>query len=100
MKYKIQYVKKKLPQGWIGMNYFASKELGIPFKHKHPKHTLVIYDTLPIIKKNTIRHEEIEEYLMKNKHWHYHKAHALALKLEGYKNWKQKLRKKLEMRKK
>jgi len=83
MKYKIEYVKRKLKNGYIGMNKQASAKLKVPFKHKHPEHTIVIYKNEPKkVRVHTIRHEKIEEYLIRNKHYSYHKAHHLALKFE------------------
>lgn len=83
MKYKIEYVKNKVKGGWIGMNKFASAEHGLPYFHKHPEHTLVIYKKVPHdVRTTTIKHEKVEEYLMKDKHMHYHPAHDIALKYE------------------
>lgn len=73
MKYKIEYVKREIPKanGYIGMNASAAKELRIPFKHKHPNHTIVVVKAqIPSERKSTIRHEEVEEYLMRMKHMH------------------------------
>ena len=85
MKYKIEY-KKKIPYGYIGMNKYAAKPHHIVWNHKkHPEHTIEIKKGLPhSVKVATIRHEEIEEYLMKNKHMGYHKAHSNALRFENY----------------
>jgi len=83
MKYKIEYIKKKTKYGFIGMNAEAAKEWHIPFKHRHPEHTLIIYKKVPHdVRITTIKHEEIEEHLIKNKHMHYHPAHDIALKYE------------------
>ena len=69
--------------GFIGMNKFASKSHKIPYKHKHPEHTIEVYKNLPKqTRLHTIHHEEMEEYLMKNRHFSYQKAHKIALKFE------------------
>ena len=88
MKYKVEYVKKEIPgaRDYIGMNAMAARELKIPFKHKHPVHTIVtVHSQIPGARKSTIRHEEVENYLMRMKHLHYHQAHILALKYEKLK---------------
>ena len=83
MKYKIEYVKNKTKYGYIGMNFFASQEHSIPFVHRKPEHTLIIYKKVPHdVRITTIKHEEVESFLMKNKHMHYHPAHDIALKYE------------------
>lgn len=88
MKYKIE-TKKYIEGNYIGMNSFASKSTQhyhhkkIPFNHKHPEHIIEIKKDLPKkVRLDTIHHEESEEYLMKNKHYPYHKAHKMALKYE------------------
>jgi hypothetical protein len=75
MKYKIEYVKQ-IPHApsYVGMNSLAAHELKIPFKHKHPEHTIVVVKNNS--KKSTIAHEESEEYLMKVKHLHYKSANS------------------------
>jgi hypothetical protein len=85
MKFHIEYVKKEIPgaKQYIGMNAPAAEELHIPFKHKHPAHTVVtIHSLRPSERRSTIRHEEAENYLMRVKHMHYPKAHHLALQYE------------------
>lgn len=80
MKEKIEY-RKKIEKGYIGMNKFAAKSLHIPFKHN--EHTIEIKKDLPKkVRVHTIRHEEAEEYYMKNKHYSYHQAHKKALEFE------------------
>lgn len=79
MKYKIEYVKKEIPGAdkYIGMNATAASELNVPFRHKHPRHTIVVLkNQKPIDRKSTIRHEETEEYLMRVKHMHYKPANS------------------------
>lgn len=84
MKYKIEYIKKKIKGGWIGMNKYAAKEHDIPYKHKHPAHTILVYKKVPrTVRLHTIHHEQAEEYLMKNLGMHYHPAHELALRYEN-----------------
>lgn len=91
MRYKIEYVKKEIPgaKGYLGMNQKAAKELHIPFHHKHPAHTVVILKKQsPKMLKSTEVHEEVENYLMRIKHLHYHpatskhSAHHIALQYE------------------
>ncbi len=92
MKYQLDYKKKKIkPGGYIGMNFFAAKSTEhyhhkkIPFRHRHPEHILEVYKKVPKhVRLDTIRHEECEEYFMKNYHYDYHKAHKLALRFEKY----------------
>jgi hypothetical protein len=80
MKYKIEY-KKKIKYGYIGMNKFASKPHNVPWKHN--EHTIEIQKGLSKpVRLATEHHEMMEQYLMKNKHYGYHKAHNLALKFE------------------
>lgn len=83
-KYEVEKLTKKSEKaGYIGMNRFAAKSLRLPFKHKHPEHTIEVAEGLDKdLRMRTIRHEETEEYFMKNKHYSYKKAHKLALKFE------------------
>ena len=82
MKFNIEYKKKKIKGGYIGMNRFAAKCHNIPFHHKH-RSTIEIYDKMSKpIKRVTEKHEEIEYRLM-SKGIHYHPAHDLALKYEN-----------------
>lgn len=85
MKTQIQYVNKKIkPGNWIGMNVNASKKLHVPFKHKHPEHTIEIYRRMPKdVRVATEHHEEMESYLMNSKHYKYPKAHNVALRFEN-----------------
>ena len=84
MKFKIEN-RRNIPEGYIGLNFEANKTLKFPYPQKHPEHTILIKSNLPKqVRIHTERHEEIEEYLIKNKHYPYHKAHKLALKFETY----------------
>ena len=86
MKDKIEYSNKKFKGGYIGMNEEAAKQLHIPFKHKHPEHTIEIYHKLPHdVRYTTIRHEEAEEYFVKNLHKNRQQSHAMALRFENRK---------------
>lgn len=79
MSLKIKYVKPKEIKGFYGMNYEASKELGV----KCPKNTILIDSSLKgRMKARTIQHEKIESYLMKKKHLNYKKAHNVAMSFE------------------
>jgi hypothetical protein len=90
MKYEIEYRKTPIkPGNFIGMNYFAAKSTQhyhhkrIPFIHRHPEHVIEVEKNLTKqTRLNTIHHEEMEEYLMKNKHFSYHHAHKNALRFE------------------
>ena len=80
MKYKVKFVNK-IPQGYIGMNFWASKEHNIPFPY--PQHIILVVRGLsPEIRKHTILHEKIESDLMRQYGWKYWKAHTEALRLE------------------
>lgn len=85
MKYKIEYVKKKIkPGNYIGMNSHAAKQLGIPFNHKSPEHTLVIYAGVSkAIQKTTINHEKAERYFVSVLHMRRKKSHYNALRFEN-----------------
>lgn len=81
MKFKIEYVKRKIkPGNWIGMNKFAAMSHNIPFHHKSRK-TIEIYKTSKPIMHATEKHEEIE-YLLMRRGLNYHKAHNIALRYE------------------
>jgi hypothetical protein len=84
MKTKIEYIKHKTKYGFIGMNKNTANKKNINWNHKkHPSHIIEVYHDVPkSVRVHTIRHEECEQYLMKNKHYSYKKAHALALKFE------------------
>lgn len=87
MKARIEYRKSKYPGGYIGMNAQAAKALHLKYVKKHPDHIIEIYKKLPHkVKVNTIHHEQMEEYLMKNKHFSYHHAHRNALRFEKFEN--------------
>jgi len=85
MKYKIEYTNKKLKGGYIGMNNEAAKQLHVPFRHKCPEHTVVIFRKVPhSVRTNTIRHEEAERYFVKDLHMNRKKSHLQALRFENY----------------
>ena len=101
MKYEIEEEKKKEKYGFIGMNIFAARAHGIKWPKKHAEHLIRVYKKVPkSVRLHTIRHEECEEYFMKNYHYPYQKAHQLALRFEKYEkpfpktNIKKKLEKK------
>lgn len=81
-KYKVAKLSKESAKaGYVGMNKFAAKSLGFPFKHN--EHTVEVKPRVSKKYRQTIiHHEETEEYFMKNKHYPYKKADALALKFE------------------
>jgi hypothetical protein len=79
MRYKIIYVKD-IPNGYVGMNYFAAKELGIPFPRKKNLIWIKIGDKG--LYKSTIKHEKIEAELMMKKGMRYKQAHSIANHLE------------------
>lgn len=83
-KIKLKIVEvEHLPNGFIGMNYWASKEHKFPFKY--PQNTILILKNLPKSKRlTTINHEAEEIIQMKYKHHKYHKAHKIALDVEEY----------------
>jgi hypothetical protein len=81
MKFKIVYVKT-IPEGYIGMNYWAAKELKIPFPNK--KYLIWIKKGMSrSMAETTIQHEKIEAVLMK-KGMKYHKAHILSNAMEEF----------------
>ena len=64
------------------MNAKAAKELKIPFKHKNPARTIVIWSGLNKKERiSTIQHEKYESHLMKNG-MRYKTAHKRTLKFE------------------
>lgn len=72
---------KKTKYGFIGMNKYAAKHIGVPFNH--PSNVVTVYKNLPKdVRTTTIHHEECERYLMKNKHYRYNRAHKVALRFE------------------
>lgn len=85
MNYEIEEEKKKEKFGFIGMNKFAAKAHGIGWPKKHGEHLIRIYKDVPhSVRLHTIRHEECEEYFMKNFHYNYQQAHKMALRFEKY----------------
>lgn len=84
MKYKIKYTQKKFKGGYIGMNSEAARQLKIPFKHKQPKHTIVIYDkSSKGVKRTTIEHEKAESYFVRALGMSRKKSHYNALRFEN-----------------
>jgi len=84
MKYKIEYVNKKIKGGYIGLNAEAAKQLHIPFHHKHPEHTILIYKKVPKdVRTTTEHHEMAEEYFVKNLHEGRKESHYNALRFEN-----------------
>lgn len=74
---KIVYVKEKLPQGFIGMNHMANRKFKVI--KNHPKNTFYIYRNGNKEQADrTLRHEEIEEHLMRTKGMSYDKKRALS----------------------
>ncbi len=84
MKTQIQYKKKKIKYGFIGMNFFAHYHCRVKWPHvKHPEEIIEIYKNMPKdLRYATIQHEKCERYLMKNKHFNYLRAHKNALRFE------------------
>ena len=75
--------KEARKAGYVGMNAFAAKALGFPYRHKHPEHVVEVKrGYTDAYEKRIIHHEETEEYFMKNKKYPYKKAHKLANKFE------------------
>jgi hypothetical protein len=84
MKTNIEYIKKKIKGGYIGMNLEASKQLHLPYKHKHPEHTILVYHDVPKdVRVATIRHEEAERYAVRCLHKNRKNSHNFALKFEN-----------------
>lgn len=83
MKYEIEEEAKKEKFGFIGMNVFAARAHGLKWTKKHPEHIIHVYKKVPkAVRLHTLRHEECEEYFMKNYHYNYQQAHKIALKFE------------------
>ena len=91
MKYKIVYVAHKLPEGFIGNNYFAAAAHRIPFPYG--KDTVLVDSKVgKEVKRHSKNHEILEatamskEYKKSMSHTElmdlYHKCHAFALKNE------------------
>jgi hypothetical protein len=84
-KYKVEKLEPEAAKAtYVGMNKFAAKALGFPWRHK--KKSEHVIEVKPGFtdkyRKRIIHHEETEEYFMKNKHYKYKKADALAQKYE------------------
>lgn len=81
MPNKIVYIKKKLPQGFIGMNAQANRKFKIV--KNHPKNTFYIYnDGNKDRMQRVLVHEENEEFLMREKGLSYKKAHQISNLIE------------------
>jgi len=81
-KYKIVYVKEKIGNGFIGMNWYAAKELHIKFPYS--KHTILIWKDFDKKRmRRTIQHEKVEIELMR-RGMKYDRAHAVSNILEDY----------------
>ena len=82
MRYKIKEVKDKFPKGYIGMNDRAYKTL-YHKKYPYSSKTVCVFGGLgKKARKHTLKHEMIENQLMRNKNMHYRTAHKYALKYE------------------
>ncbi len=78
--FRIIYVKNKI-NSYIGMNYYASRKLGIPFNY--PENTILILDGMERGRTfRTIYHEIIEYYLMGTLKLSYHDAHIISNRYE------------------
>ena len=88
MKYRIEYVKKPIGKDgkgnvYVGMNAQAARELHVPFNHKKPTHTIVVYKNQSKTERlKTILHEKVEEKNMRVNGYHYRHAHRIATKAE------------------
>jgi hypothetical protein len=87
MQYKVIYVKHKMKgekdDGFIGMNKNAARSPQIRMKYPYKKNVILIYDGLnPKQKKDTIKHEVVEQKLMENG-FSYKKAHRASNVLES-----------------
>ena len=80
-KFNVKEEPKEKMDGWMGMNEKAAKAEHFG-KIKLKKNDVLVKKTLPsLIKKRTIRHEEVEDELMR-KGKKYKAAHKVALKAE------------------
>jgi hypothetical protein len=81
MKFKVIYVKDKLPQGYIGMNKPAYEEI----YHKpypYPKNIILILKGMGKAQtRRTITHEK-HELIVMSKGLKYHKAHIMSNRVE------------------
>ncbi|HTZ41775.1 MAG TPA: hypothetical protein VMC07_01030 [Candidatus Omnitrophota bacterium] len=84
-KYKVEKLSKEATKaGYVGMNKFAAKSLGFPWRHKKAEHVVEVKPGYTEnYRKRIIHHEETEEYFMKNRKYKYKKAHNLANKFEA-----------------
>jgi UDP-N-acetylglucosamine:LPS N-acetylglucosamine transferase len=76
---KVKLVKK-LPRGYLGLNKYAARELGLRFPY--PANVVLVKKTLSPLKRiKTAIHERIEAYHMR-RGLSYRKAHRIASALE------------------
>lgn len=81
-RFKVKYITH-IPQGFIGMNFYAARELCIDFPY--PDNFILILKGMSKDKtKRTIMHEKIEATLM-FKGMKYHEAHIQSNRLEDVK---------------
>jgi hypothetical protein len=82
-EYRVLLVKD-IPKGYIGMNYYAAKELGIPYPYD--KHTVIVKRSVleeDVAKyRRTAKHEKVEAERMR-KGEKYEMAHKQALRAES-----------------
>lgn len=79
MRYKIIRVKE-IPQGYIGMNYYAARTHKIPFPYS--RNVILVKEGLTEAqRRQTIQHERVEINLMRRGR-RYRTAHKEALKRE------------------
>jgi len=82
MKFKIKYISKKLPGGYIGMNaesYFKIYGKKYPYAKNV---ILVLKGMSEDLTESTIQHEKIEYELINRENMSYHKAHIISNSLE------------------
>lgn len=82
--FQIEYREGLIDKDYVGMNYEAAHEKGLPFHHKNKKTLEVDKNQSHRQRCITIHHEEIEYELMK-KGLPYKRAHRIALIHEGEK---------------
>lgn len=81
MKYIIRKVDSKKMGVWAGMNYEADKELDTPLKMKRNE-ILVDKNLSPKDMRQTVAHEKIEAYWMRERGLKYKDAHKIALAMD------------------
>jgi hypothetical protein len=78
-KYKVKYLSQDKMGGYAGMNDQSAGVFHFPMHN----HDILVNRTLHgSSREQTIKHEMVEEELMKNKHYPYWKAHEIALHSE------------------